>query len=101
MDHRQNNGSVKAVSPRHCAATSAPHNCCFNCHARQRHKDNVRYTAVEEQPEVKEVQISEPSSTSLLMISSEIVLCWYECLFVVLAYVYALCVSGAVNVCFV
>ena len=31
MDRRQNNGSVKAVSPRHCAATSALRNCCFNC----------------------------------------------------------------------
>ena len=30
-DRRQNNGSVKAVSPRHCPATSAPRNCCFNC----------------------------------------------------------------------
>ena len=34
------------------------------------HKDNVRRTAVEEQPEAKEVQLSQPSSTSLLMISS-------------------------------
>ena len=68
VDRRQNNGSVKAVSPRHCAATSAPRNCCFNC--RQSHKDNVRCTAVEEQPEAKEVQLSQPSSTSLLMISS-------------------------------
>ena len=36
----------------------------------QSHKDNVRCTAVEEQPEAKEVQLSQPSSTSLLMISS-------------------------------
>ena len=35
----------------------------------QSHKDNVRCTAVEEQPEAKEVQLSQPSSTSLLMIS--------------------------------
>ena len=71
MDRRQNNGSVKAVSgPRHCPATSALRNCCFNCRARQCHKDNVRCTAVEEQPETKEVQLSQPSSTSLLMISS-------------------------------
>ena len=34
------------------------------------HKDNVRCTAVEEQPEAKEVQLSQPSSTSLLMIYS-------------------------------
>ena len=36
----------------------------------QSHKDNVRCAAVEEQPEAKEVQLSQPSSTSLLMISS-------------------------------
>ena len=36
----------------------------------QSHKDNVRCTAVEEQPEAKEVQLSQPSSTSLLMVSS-------------------------------
>ena len=38
----------------------------------QSHKDNVRCTAVEEQLEAKEVQLSQPSSTSLLMISSGI-----------------------------
>ena len=70
VDRRQNNGSVKAVSPRHCAETSAPRNSCFNCRAGQSHKDNVRCTAVEEQPEAKEVQLSQPSSTSLLKISS-------------------------------
>ena len=31
VDRRQNNGSVKAVSPRHCPATSALRHCCFNC----------------------------------------------------------------------
>ena len=31
VDRRQNNGSVKAVSPRHCPATCALRNCCFNC----------------------------------------------------------------------
>ena len=36
----------------------------------QSHKDNVRCTAVEEQLEAKEVQLSQPSSTSLFMISS-------------------------------
>ena len=36
----------------------------------QSHKDNVRCTAVEEQLEAKEVQLSQPSSTSILMISS-------------------------------
>ena len=35
----------------------------------QSHKDNVRCTAVEERPEAKEVQLSQPTSTSLLMIS--------------------------------
>ena len=70
VDRRQNNGSVKAVSPRHCAATGALPNCCFSCRAGQSHKDNVRCTAVEEQPEAKEVYLSQPSSTSLLMISS-------------------------------
>ena len=58
---------VKAVSPRHCgAATSALRSCCFNCRAGQSHKDDVRCTAVEEQPEAKEVQLSQPSSTDLL-----------------------------------
>ena len=70
VDRRQNNGSVKAVSPRHCAATSALRKCCFNCRAGQRHTDNVRCTAVEEQTEAKVVQLSQPSSTSLLKISS-------------------------------
>ena len=68
--NRQNNGSVKAVSPRHCAATISLRNCCFNCRAWQSHKDNVGCTAVEEQPEAKEVQLSQPCSTSLLMVSS-------------------------------
>ena len=31
MDRRQNNGSVKAVSPRHCPATCALCSCYFNC----------------------------------------------------------------------
>ena len=33
VDRHQNNGSVTAVSPRHCAATSALCNCCLNCRA--------------------------------------------------------------------
>ena len=37
VDRRQNNGSVKAVSPRHCSATCAPRNCSFNCCAGQSH----------------------------------------------------------------
>ena len=43
VDRRQNNGSDKAVSPRHCVATTVLRNCC----AGQSHKDNVRCTAVE------------------------------------------------------
>ena len=50
---------------RHCPATSALCNCCFNRCAGQSHKDNVRCTAVEEQPEAKEVQLSQSSSTDL------------------------------------
>ena len=61
VDLRQNNGNVKAVSPRHCAATSAPRNCCFNCRAGQRHEDNVRCTAVEEQHEAKKVGLHLPA----------------------------------------
>ena len=37
VDRRQNYGSVKAVSPRHCPATCAPRNCSFNCCAGQSH----------------------------------------------------------------
>ena len=33
VDRRQNNRSVKAMSPCHCTATSALRNCCFNCRA--------------------------------------------------------------------
>ena len=37
VDCCQNNGSVKAVSPRHCPATCALRNCSFNCCAGQSH----------------------------------------------------------------
>ena len=47
VDRRQNNGSVKAVSLRHCPATSVLLTYCFNCCAGQSHKVNVRCTAVE------------------------------------------------------
>ena len=56
MDRRQNNGSVKAVSPRHCPATCALRSCCF--------KDNVRCTAVDEQLgqlEAKESNLLSPA----------------------------------------
>ena len=33
VDRCQKNGGVKAVSPHHCAVTSALRSCCFNCHA--------------------------------------------------------------------
>ena len=65
-------GSVKAVSPRpHCPATCALRNCSFNCCAGQSHYDNVRCrgTAVDEQLgqlKAKDVQLAQPSSTSLL-----------------------------------
>ena len=49
VDRRQNNGSVKTVSPRHCPATCALRNCSFNCCAGQNHYDNVRCTAVDGQ----------------------------------------------------
>ena len=70
MNHHQNNGSVKAVSPRHCPATSALHNNVSTAVLGQSHKDNARCIAVEEQLEAKDVQLSQPSSTSILMISS-------------------------------
>ena len=69
VDRRQNNGSVKAVSPRHCPATCAVSTGMLG----QSHKDDVRCTAVDEQLgqlEAKDVQLAQPSSTSLLMISS-------------------------------
>ena len=37
---------VKAVSARHCAATSVLRNCCPNRYAEHSHKDNVRSSAV-------------------------------------------------------
>ena len=41
--------NVKAVSVRHCAATTAPRNCCPNCYAEQSHRDYVRSSAVGKQ----------------------------------------------------
>ena len=58
---------------RQLPATCALRNCSFNCCAGQSHKDNVRCTAVDEQLgqlEAKDVQLAQPSATSLLMISS-------------------------------
>ena len=70
VDCHQNTGSLKAVPPCHCVEASVLHNCCFNWGVGQSHKDNVCCTADGSQLEAKEVQLSEPSSTSLLMISS-------------------------------
>ena len=59
--------NVTAVSIRHCAATTIPHNCCPNCYAEQSPKDNVHSFATgksKRSPNLK------PSSTSLLLISS-------------------------------
>ena len=47
VDRRQNNNNVKAVSPRHCEATSVLRNCYLSRCAERSHKDNVRSTAVE------------------------------------------------------
>ena len=44
-------------------------NCCFNSCAEQSHKGNVRRATAEEQLKQKVVQLSEPSSTSQLLIS--------------------------------
>ena len=49
---------VKAVSVLHCAAITAPCNCCSNCCAEQSHKDNVHSSIAGETTEAKEVQLS-------------------------------------------
>ena len=50
VDRSQNNKMFRQlVSVRHCAATTAPRNCCRNCYAEQSHKDNVRSSAVGKQ----------------------------------------------------
>ena len=41
--------NVKAVSVQHCAATTAPRNCCPNCYAEQSHKDNIHSSTVGKQ----------------------------------------------------
>ena len=41
------------MSLRHCAATTAPRNCCPNCYAELSHKDNVRSSAVGKPPKRK------------------------------------------------
>ena len=43
MEGRQNNRmSIKAVSVRHCAATTAPRSCCPNCYEEQSHNVSWR-----------------------------------------------------------
>ena len=47
VGRRQNNKVlIKAVSARHCAATTVLRSCCPNCYAGQSHKGNVRSSAV-------------------------------------------------------
>ena len=73
VDRRQNNRMlIKAVSVRHCAATTAPRNCCPNCYAEQSHKDNVRSSAVGKQLKQKKsnsLSLCLAQLTSLLLIS--------------------------------
>ena len=57
VDRRQKNQNVKAVSPRHCVATSVLRNRYFNC---QSHKDNVRSTAAEQQQKQKKSNFQSP-----------------------------------------
>ena len=70
VDRHQNNGLLRrcplAIAQRLVHRAIAVSTAVLG----QSHKDNVRCTAVEEQTEAKEVQLSQPSSTSLLMISS-------------------------------
>ena len=72
VDRRQNNRNVKALSPRQSPATSVLRSCCFSCCAGKSHKDNVCCTAVDRVTtwSKKEAQLSLPSSTSELLISS-------------------------------
>ena len=69
--------NVMAVSVRHCAATTAPRNCCPNCYVEQSHKDNVRSSAVGETVNwSKRSPTLQPSTTSLLLISSGLASSW-------------------------
>ena len=68
MDRRQNSGSVKAVSLAiaqrlvHCAIAVS------TAVLGQSHKDSGRCTAVEEQPEAKEVQLCFIQTTGLIIL---------------------------------
>ena len=49
VDRRQKKQNVKAVSARHCAATTAPRNCSRTCYIEQSLKDNIRRSVVGKQ----------------------------------------------------
>ena len=72
MDRRQNNGNVNGGVPSPLPSDLCTAQFLFQLPCLGSHKDNitVRCTAAEEQLEAKEVQLSQPSSTSLLVISS-------------------------------
>ena len=61
MDRRQNNGSVKAVSPRHCPATCALRNCCFNCGQSQRQRPLMNNLGNSKQKGSKTAQLHLPT----------------------------------------
>ena len=61
MEHRQNNVSVKAVSPCHCTATSVLCISCFSCYTEQSYKDHVHSMAVEEQLKQKKSNFQSPA----------------------------------------
>ena len=71
VSHRQNNNAkeVRGTPPGRSNLLVYFANCCFNSCVEQSHKDNVRRATVEEQLKQRVVQLSEPSSTSLLLIS--------------------------------
>ena len=72
VDHHQNNGSVKAVSPHHCAATSCTMQLLFQppCWAESQGQCPLHCCCGMTQRE--KVQLSQPSSSSLLIISSRL-----------------------------
>ena len=65
VDRRQNNRMLRQCPSPHCAATTAPRNCCP---AEQSHNDYARSSAVGKQ--LKQKKSNSPSTTSLLLISS-------------------------------
>ena len=69
VDRRQNNYVRAAGTSQVRSSLCATFKRYFNCCVEQSHNDSVRNTTVEEQLKQKVVQLSEPSSTSLLLIS--------------------------------